>query len=110
MNRIKINPANPVNPVYCPKAYNLFAMQLLDQIQHLRFPAQLPETLLEVHQTFDAPRVDDIPLAVRKALEDGGLLAQIKPGDSVAVGVGSRGIANIAKIARAAVERRRDLR
>lgn len=80
-------------------------MQLLEQIQHLRFPAPLPETLLEVHQTFDAPRVDDINLAVRKALEDGGLLAKIKPGDSVAVGVGSRGIANIALIARAAVAR-----
>jgi hypothetical protein len=80
-------------------------MQLLDQIQHLRFPAPLPETLLEVHQSFDAPRVDDIPLAVRTALEDGGLLARIKPGDSVAVGVGSRGIANIAQIARATVER-----
>lgn len=79
-------------------------MQLLEQIQHLRFPAPLPETLLEVHQTFDAPRVDDIPLAVSKALEDG-LLTKIKPGDSVAVGVGSRGIANIAKIARATVER-----
>jgi hypothetical protein len=80
-------------------------MQLLDQIQHLRFPAQLPETLLEVHQTFDAPRVEDIDQTVRAALEDGGLLAKIKPGDSVAVGVGSRGIANIAKIARATVER-----
>ena len=67
--------------------------------------AQLPETLLEVHQTFDAPRVEDISLAVRTALEDGGLLAKIKPGDSVAVGVGSRGIANIARIARAAVDR-----
>jgi hypothetical protein len=80
-------------------------MQLLDQIQHLRFPAPLPSTLLEVHQTFDAPRVEDIPLGVRKALEDGGLLAKIKPGDSVAVGVGSRGIANIAAIARATVDR-----
>ncbi len=58
-----------------------------------------------MHQTFDAPRVDDIPLAVSKALEDGGLLATIKPGDSVAVGVGSRGIANIAQIARATVDR-----
>jgi hypothetical protein len=80
-------------------------MQLLEQIQHLRFPAPLPSTLLEIHQHFDAPRVDDIPLAVRKALENGGLLAKIKPGDRVAVGVGSRGIANIATIARATVDR-----
>lgn len=80
-------------------------MQLLEQIQHLRFPATLPSTLLEVHQHFDAPRVDDIPRAVRKALEEGGLLAKISTGDSVAVGVGSRGIANIATIARATVDR-----
>jgi len=80
-------------------------MQLLDQIPQLRFPAPLPKTLLEVHQTFDAPRVPDITQATRKALEEGGLLSKIKPGDSVAVGVGSRGIANIAQIARATVER-----
>ena len=80
-------------------------MQLLDQIPHLRFPAPLPKTLLEVRQTFDAPRVDDVPLAVRKALEAGGLLAKIKPGDSVAVGVCLRGIANISQIARMTVDR-----
>lgn len=79
-------------------------MQLLDQIPHLRFPAPLPDTLLEVRQTFDAPTVGDIPTAVRKALVEDGLMAKIKPGDSVAVGVGSRGIANIARIARAAID------
>ncbi len=80
-------------------------MQLLEQIRSLRFPARLPDTLLEVRQTFDGPRVDDLVGATRRALEDGGLLARIGPGDSVAVGVGSRGIANIATIARATVAR-----
>lgn len=80
-------------------------MQLLEQIKHLRFPAPLPDTLLEVRQTFDAPRVDDLIGATRRALEEGGLLARINPGDSVAVGVGSRGIANIVTIARATVDR-----
>jgi hypothetical protein len=80
-------------------------MQLLEQIQHLRFPAPLPSALLEVRQTFDAPRVDDLTDATRKALEEGGLLARIQPGDSVAVGVGSRGIANLPIIARATVDR-----
>lgn len=80
-------------------------MRLLEQIQHLRFPAPLPSTLLEVRQTFDGPRVDDLVGATRRALEESGLLARINAGDSVAVGVGSRGIANIAVIARAAVDR-----
>jgi antitoxin (DNA-binding transcriptional repressor) of toxin-antitoxin stability system len=61
--------------------------------------------LLEVRQTFDGPRVDDLVGATRRALEASGLLARINAGDSVAVGVGSRGIANIVTIARAAVDR-----
>jgi hypothetical protein len=73
--------------------------------KQLRFAAQVPEKLLEVHQSFVAPCVDDVSRAVSAALETGGLLALVHPGDTVAVGVGSRGIANIATIARAAVER-----
>jgi len=30
-------------------------MKLLEEIQALEFPAQLPEMLLAVHQRFDAP-------------------------------------------------------
>ncbi|RMG64927.1 MAG: DUF362 domain-containing protein [Chloroflexi bacterium] len=80
-------------------------MRLLEQIPHLRFPAPLPSRLLEVRQAFDGARVDDPALATRRALETSGILARIKAGDSVAVGVGSRGIANIVTIARAAVDR-----
>lgn len=80
-------------------------MRLLEQIPQLRFPAPLPATLLEVHQAFEGPRVDDPAAAARRALETSGILARIKAGDSVAVGVGSRGIANIVAIARAVVER-----
>ncbi len=80
-------------------------MRLLEQIQTLRFPAPLPETLLAVHQTFDAPKVDDIPAAVNRALEESGILAAMQPGDTVAVGVGSRGIANLPAIVRATVDR-----
>lgn len=80
-------------------------MWLLEQIPHLRFPAPLPSTLLEVRQTFDGPRVDDLVGATRRALEASGILARINAGDSVAVGVGSRGIANIVAIARAVVDR-----
>lgn len=80
-------------------------MDILSQIQALDFPAPLPEKLLVVEQQFDAPREADIPAAVRRELENSGILAKIKAGDTVAVGVGSRGIANIHIIARAAVER-----
>ena len=83
--------------------------QLFDDIKRLNFTAPLPSTLLAVRQRFDVPQVYDIDLETRKALEVGGLIARMKaqlakPGASVGVGVGSRGIANIAKIARATVQ------
>ncbi|GBL37764.1 hypothetical protein EMGBD1_14510 [Anaerolineaceae bacterium] len=76
---------------------------LSEASKQMRFKADLPEKLLEVHQNFVAPRVDDVSGAVTAALEAGGLLALVRPGETVAVGVGSRGIANIAAIARATV-------
>jgi hypothetical protein len=79
-------------------------MQLLEQIKELDFPADLPNSLLAVKQTFDAPDVGDINAAAKRALKEGGLLARMKPGASVAVGVGSRGIANLPKIVKATIE------
>lgn len=80
-------------------------MQLLEQIQTLNFPAPLPATLLAVAQRFDAPQVADVALAARTALEESELLARMQPGATVAVGVGSRGVANLPVIVRAVVER-----
>jgi hypothetical protein len=77
----------------------------LTQIQQIEFSSPLPATLLEVEQRFDAPRVDDVVSATRTALEAGGVLARMRPGATVAVGVGSRGVANVATIVRAAVAR-----
>ena len=37
------------------------------QVRSLSFPIALPPTLIEVEQQFNAPRVDDIPAAVRAA-------------------------------------------
>ncbi|MCB0063084.1 MAG: hypothetical protein KDE19_13260 [Caldilineaceae bacterium] len=79
-------------------------MKLLEQIKQLDFPADLPETVLNVHQTFEAPDVGDIDAAVQRALKEDGLLAAMKPGATVAVGVGSRGIANIPQITKATVD------
>ena len=80
-------------------------MNMLEQIANLDFPAPLPTELLEVEQRFDVPKVPDIAAAVNAALEQPGLLGAIKPGDTVAVGVGSRGVANLPELARATVAR-----
>jgi hypothetical protein len=82
-------------------------MQLFEQIKSLNFPAPLPPTLLAVEQRFDAPQVADVTAAVHNALEESGLLARMGPGASVAVGVGSRGIANLPLIVKAVVDRLR---
>src|SRR5215208_4358394 len=80
-------------------------IDLFTQIQKIEFLSPLPATLLEVEQRFDAPRVDDVASATRTALESSGILARMRPGATVAVGVGSRGVANLPAIVRAAVAR-----
>ena len=57
--------------------------------------------MVRVRQTFARPRVADIPRTVAEVLAAAG--TPIKRGDTVAVGAGSRGIANIAVIVGAAV-------
>jgi hypothetical protein len=59
---------------------------------------------LEIEQKLYGRRVSDLPAAVRRACASAGLPAQVRPGGRVAITVGSRGIANIAEIARAVVE------
>jgi hypothetical protein len=58
--------------------------------------------MLRVRQKFSGPRLADIGGGVRQALAVAGI--PIKRGDTVAVGAGSRGIANIAAIVRATVD------
>ncbi|HVW00132.1 MAG TPA: lactate racemase domain-containing protein [Planctomycetaceae bacterium] len=60
--------------------------------------------MLRVRQKFDAPRVENIPQEVEQQLKRLDLGRKIKPGQTVAVTVGSRGIANIAIIIKAAVQ------
>jgi len=78
--------------------------QLVEQVSSLHFPAQLPETLLEVEQHFNAPRIDDVPAAVRAALRGSRPMQRIRPGMRVAVGAGSRGVTNLPAIVRTVVE------
>ena len=58
--------------------------------------------MVRVRQTFQGPTVHDVPGAVRAALERVAL--PVKPGQSVALTVGSRGVVNIDSIVRATVD------
>ena len=58
--------------------------------------------MLRVRQTFARPRVTEVAAEVRGTL--GSARLPIKPGDTVAVGAGSRGIANINVIVKATVD------
>src|ERR1700679_3722255 len=60
--------------------------------------------LLNVHQKFPDRRVADISSTVAKELATAGFGDNLKPGSRIAIGVGSRGIANIAAIVRAVVD------
>ena len=64
---------------------------------------QLPRLLL-VNQNFPDRAIRDIPSTVRKELATAPFAARLKPGARVAIGVGSRGITNIATIVRSAVD------
>jgi hypothetical protein len=56
--------------------------------------------MVQIEQRFDGTAVTDIDGSVRKALTDGGVLESVKPGMTIAVTAGSRGISNIAAILR----------
>ncbi len=65
--------------------------------------------IARVRQTFDQPEVADVPAAVAQAIRASRITTRVKPGGSVAVTVGSRGIAGIDTIARAAVDALKEL-
>lgn len=64
---------------------------------------QIPR-FVRVRQEFDGPEVANVEAAVDAEMAKLNLQTVIKSGDSVAITAGSRGIANIAKIIRAAVK------
>src|SRR6202049_3926627 len=59
--------------------------------------------LLTVRQHFPDRRLADIPGTIARELASSGIGANLKPGSRIALGVGSRGIANIATIVRSVV-------
>jgi hypothetical protein len=60
--------------------------------------------LLNVHQKFPDRRIADIPSTIEMELTTAGFGENLKPGARIAIGVGSRGIANIATIVRSVVD------
>ena len=60
--------------------------------------------MMRVRQQFDAPTLDDIPAAVHREVSGLALDQRIKAGESVAISVGSRGVANIALIIKSLVD------
>ena len=64
---------------------------------------QLPR-MMRVKQRFDGPTLEDIPGAVREEIAGLNLSGKVGKGESVAISVGSRGIANIALITRSMIE------
>lgn len=67
-----------------------------------------PSSLLLVRQNFPDLRLADVAAETRRQLDASSFAAQLRPGASVAIGVGSRGIANIAVIVQSVVEYWRD--
>jgi hypothetical protein len=64
----------------------------------------LPSRLLIVRQDFPDLRLADVRASARAQLEDADLAARLQPGARVAIGVGSRGIANIDAIVHSTVQ------
>lgn len=60
--------------------------------------------VFRLKQTFSTPRLDDIPGEVRRQLAKVQLNEKIRPGQTVAITAGSRGVANIDVIIKAAVD------
>jgi hypothetical protein len=60
--------------------------------------------MYRIRQTFEGPTVADIPAAVQAELARAHVASVIKPGQTVALTAGSRGVANIATIIRAAAD------
>jgi hypothetical protein len=60
--------------------------------------------IFRVRQTFERPRIENVPAEVEAQLATLSLGDKIKPGESVAINAGSRGIANIHLIIKAIVD------
>ncbi len=60
--------------------------------------------MYRIRQSFDTPQLEDVAGEVRKQLAALALDQRVKPGETVAITVGSRGVANVALITREIVQ------
>lgn len=60
--------------------------------------------MYRIRQSFDTPRLGDVRAEVQKQLASLELGRRVKPGETVAITVGSRGVANVAMITREIVQ------
>jgi Lactate racemase N-terminal domain len=60
--------------------------------------------LTRVRQSIPQPRVEDVPSTIRERIRASRLRERVKPGGTIAVGIGSRGIHGIDVVARAIVD------
>lgn len=65
--------------------------------------------MLNVRQRFEAERLTDIPGTLAREFQRGEIRSRVKPGQVIAIGCGSRGIANIAEIVKSVVAELRAL-
>lgn len=72
-------------------------------IQELLQGIPLPK-MVKLRQSFPASRVADVAVALRRELRQPGILDQIKPAMTVAIAVGSRGVADLPLLVRVTVE------
>lgn len=60
--------------------------------------------MVRIRQTFDATHIQDVAAALQNELKRSGVLERIIPGMSIAIAVGSRGVADIPTITRITVD------
>lgn len=75
----------------------------MDIFDQLLGDVELPK-FYKVKQNFDRPRITDLEAEVRNSILGHGGLDLIKPGHTIAITAGSRGIANIALIVKEVVK------
>lgn len=75
----------------------------MNVIEELVKGVQIPK-MIKVRQNFYAPEVPNVIEAVHQTINEAGVLSRITNGDSVAIAVGSRGIADIPILTREVVK------
>ena len=73
-----------------------------EKVNALLRDIRLPR-MVKVRQLFDASRIEDVPAALSEQLNRPQIRGKIRPGMSIAITAGSRGIDNIALIIRETV-------